>query len=102
MAVSFASTHPDHPKSGHDPIRSLPLSGIHRFHLTLRDSVPLSEARGTLELARLAVEALVGPGRTALEAHCSVQGMRFSFDTSTETGRTFALIFLGYTQREFG
>ena len=66
--------------------------------------VPMSEAAGTLELARLATEALHGTERVQLDAAWSLdrRAGTVTVDTSTEVGRTLALLLLGLSRREFG
>ncbi len=68
------------------------------------DAVPMDEVRGTLELARLAAESLHGQVAVALDAEYDFDadaGVTI-IDTGTAVGRTLALLFVGYCEREFG
>jgi hypothetical protein len=62
------------------------------------ETVPMEEVEATLKLARLAVESLYGAGRVALEARYFVKRKlhQVLIDTSTDVGRTLALIVGGY------
>jgi hypothetical protein len=66
--------------------------------------VPLKDLEGTLRLAQLAAESLHGQDRMELETSCSVDRNRrcVSIQTSSDVGRTLAVVFLGYARREFG
>jgi len=66
--------------------------------------VPMRDAEGTLRLALLAVESLVGADRVRLEAHFSIdrEGRCIVIDTTAKPGRLLALVFSGYARREFG
>ena len=66
--------------------------------------VALSDVADTLQLARLAAESLHGAETVELDAAASLdrRGRRVSIDTTSPTGHTLALIFLGYARREFG
>ncbi len=67
-------------------------------------TVPLAELEGTLLLSRIATEAIHGEERVELEEHPAVdrQAKTVAIDTSSDVGRTLALIFTGYVRREFG
>jgi hypothetical protein len=67
-------------------------------------AVSMTDAEGTLRLAQLAAESLHGTARVELEACCDADrsARRVSIDTSTDVGRTLALVFLGYARCEFG
>jgi len=75
-----------------------------RVRFDFNKSIPMSEVEATLRLALLAVQSLHGEDRLRLEAHVSMNhSRRMCFvDTTTEVGRTLALIFAGYIRREFG
>jgi hypothetical protein len=66
--------------------------------------VDMQDAEGTLRLAQLAAESLHGTARVELEACCDTNPTtrRIAIDTSTETGRTLALVFIHYARCEFG
>jgi hypothetical protein len=70
----------------------------------LTRTVPLAEVQGTLDLARLAAGSLHGPERIELEAPSAIDPATHSvtFDTTTDAGRSLAIIFFGYVKREFG
>ena len=87
---------PDHSNVAAPPIRGV--------HLSFRHSVSMSQVSDTFELARLATESLHGPERVELDARWEVDGStRFvAIDSTTEVGRTLAIVFLGYVKREFG
>ncbi len=67
-------------------------------------SVCFDEVSGTFELALLGVESLYGPDRVAMEAVYKVDPDNRSIEVhrSTDVGGTLALMFLGYSRREFG
>ena len=67
-------------------------------------TVSIDEVGGTLQLAQLAAASLHGPERVELEAHPQIDRAQraVTIDTTSEAGRTVALIFLGYVRREFG
>ena len=69
-----------------------------------RNAVEMNEVRGTLELARMATESLHGPVAVALDAEYGLDGDASTgwVDTTSEVGRTLALLFVGYCEREFG
>jgi hypothetical protein len=64
----------------------------------------MPEVEGTLRLAQLAAESLVGAERLRLEAAVSASedGRVIVIDQSGKAGRMLALIFAGYARREFG
>lgn len=66
--------------------------------------VPMREVEGTLRLAQLATESLVGVDRMQLEAKFNhdAASHTVTIDTTGKVGRTLALIFGGYARREFG
>lgn len=67
-------------------------------------SVPMADVEDTLRLAKLAVECLHGEDRVMLEARASVDVRRrlCVIGTFSDVGRTLALLFGGYSRREFG
>ncbi len=67
-----------------------------------RDSVEMNEVHGTLELARLATESLHGQVAVALDAEYGLDGDTVWIDSATAVGRSLALLFVGYCEREFG
>jgi hypothetical protein len=76
----------------------------HPVRFVFARSVPMDEVEGTLQLARIATEILHGVDRVRLEARFSItrDTRTCVIDTSSEAGRTLALIFAGYVGREFG
>jgi hypothetical protein len=74
------------------------------IHFVLDERVPMDEVEKTLELARMACEALHGNERVALETATQVDpaSRRVSISGSTPPGRDLAAMFLGYVRREFG
>jgi hypothetical protein len=64
----------------------------------------MAEVSDTLELARLAAESLCGAERMEVDARweVDVSGRQVAVDTTTEAGRTLAIVFLGLVKREFG
>jgi hypothetical protein len=84
------------------PPQSLP--GSREICFLFDKDVPMSEAAGTLELARLATEALHGTARVQLEVHSAVDRAArvVTVDAATDVGHTLAVIFLGLSRREFG
>lgn len=70
------------------------------FHST----VPMLDVEETLRLAVLAVECLHGEDRVRMESRASIdlRRRRCVIETISEVGRTLALLFGGYTRREFG
>jgi hypothetical protein len=64
----------------------------------------MPEVKGTLRLAQLAAESLVGAERVRLEAVVSTSedARSITIDQSGKAGRMLALIFSGYARREFG
>ena len=83
------------------PRLAAPAGGI---RVTFDGSVSMDEAADTFDLAWLAAKSLHGDEQVELDARWSLDlGARsVSIDTDTPAGRTLALIFLGYTRREFG
>lgn len=75
-----------------------------QVRLTFATDVPMTDVEGTLELARIATEAVHGEGRVEFAAACSLDPDHrdVRIDTTCAVGRTLALIFLGYARREFG
>jgi hypothetical protein len=74
------------------------------MQFTLHEAVSMEEAKGTLALARMAVESLYGRDRVELEAaaHFDDAARQISFEVSRQVGRALALVFAGYARREFG
>ena len=72
--------------------------------LTFGPEVSMVEVEGTLELARLAAQAIHGEERVELDAAACLdhEYRRVRIDTASSVGRTLALVFLGYARREFG
>lgn len=66
--------------------------------------VPMEDAQATLNLARLAAASLYGDDRLRVETSVDpgVDGRSYIIDTTTQVGLSFALIFSGYSRREFG
>jgi len=77
---------------------------VRRVQLVFEPDVDMSDVAETLELSRLAADALYGPERMALEASWRLDRPSGTvvIDTSTAPGRAVATIFLGYARREFG
>ena len=90
------------PPSTESPSRPVP--PVRAVSLTFGRDVAMSDVADTLQLARLAADALYGPERVALEAFWQLDQRAGTvvIDTSTAPGRAFATIFLGYVRREFG
>lgn len=74
------------------------------IHFVFAERVSMDEVAKTLELARMACEALHGPERVALKATsvCHSEDRRVSITGLTPTGRDLAAMFLGYARREYG
>jgi len=72
--------------------------------LTFGPHVSMDEVAQTLQLARMAGEALHGPERMSLEAHAEVSAEHrtVTIDMFTPCGRDLATLFLGFCRREFG
>lgn len=77
-------------------------SEIYRY--TFDESVSMSDAESTLQLAILAAESLLGESIVRLDAAYSIDEQRrvCVVDASTEVGRSICRIFTGYLTREFG
>lgn len=77
-------------------------SEIYRY--TFDQSVSMSDAESTLQLAILAAESLLGESIVRLDAAYSIDEQRrvFVVDAGTEVGRSICRIFTGYLTREFG
>lgn len=74
------------------------------IRFTFDGTVPIDEVEQTLRLALLAVESLHGEDRVLLEtaSHVERASRTCVVDTSTDVGRTLALVFAGFVRREFG
>ena len=85
----------------HPNVAAPPIRGV---HLSFRPSVAMAQVSDTLELARLATESLHGPERVELDVRWEVDAAArtVAIDGTTEVGRTLAIVFLGFTKREFG
>jgi hypothetical protein len=81
-----------------------PTQPIRGIELEFDRSVPMTEVAGTLQLARLAAESVHGTERVELDAVATLdrRARRVAIDTTTPSGHTLALVFLGYARREFG
>ena len=71
---------------------------------TFGTDVPMREVEFTLQLALLAVESLHGEDRVMLETGSRVDhpSRTCTIDTTSDTGRTLAVVFGGFARREFG
>jgi hypothetical protein len=80
------------------------VASLRGVQLRFDPSVAMAEVEDTLELARLAAESLLGPERVQLDAQWDfdVDGHTVDIGTSSEVGRTLAIVFLGFVKREFG
>jgi hypothetical protein len=85
----------------HSSVAAPPIRGV---HLSFRPSVEMAHVSDTLELARLATESLHGPERVQLDARWEMDDADRSvaIDSTSEVGRTLAIVFLGFVKREFG
>jgi hypothetical protein len=81
-----------------------PAPAVRCVQIHFDTSVAMDEVQATLELARLAVEALYGPEHLELDGSWDMDlaARTVAIDTSTSIGRTLAIIFLGFVKREFG
>jgi hypothetical protein len=81
-----------------------PTQPIRGIELEFHRNVPMAEVAGTLQLARLAAESVHGAERVELDAIANLdrRDRRVAIDTTTPSGHTLALVFLGYARREFG
>lgn len=77
---------------------------IHAICFRLQPSVLLSTAEEALQLARFAVEGLVGQVRVRTEAQClkNEASHAMVINVSSPTGLLVALIFAGLLSRQFG
>lgn len=81
----------------------IPVDGsLVRF--TFDATVDMAEVAATLKLSLIACAILHGSDRVDLEVRSTVDQTQRRVDVRTETepGRDLALLFLGYTRREFG
>lgn len=71
---------------------------------TFGTDVPMREVEFTLQLALLAVESLHGEDRVMLETANRIDHVTrtCAIDTTSDTGRTLAVVFGGFARREFG
>lgn len=67
-------------------------------------TVPVQELEGSLALAVVAAESLLGEATVQLDARFALDAQRrvCVIDVSTESGRAIARIFSGYVACEFG
>lgn len=74
------------------------------FVFSFGEHVDMAEVEQTLELARMACEALHGPDRIVLETLTSFDpaSRQVCVTGSTPPGRDLAAIFFGYARREYG
>jgi hypothetical protein len=71
---------------------------------TFDGTVPMDEVQFTLRLALLAVESLHGEDRVMLDTGSRIDhsARTCTIDTTSDTGRTLAVVFGGFARREFG
>lgn len=71
---------------------------------TFSSEVPLEEVEGSLLLALLGTQSLHGETGTRIDAahRFDREDRQVVIDASTESGRDFNKLFLGYVTREFG
>jgi hypothetical protein len=76
----------------------------HMICYTFSSSVPLEEVESSLLLALLGTESLHGETSTRLDAAHRIDrhDRCVAIDASTEPGRDFNRLFLGFVTREFG
>ena len=91
-----ATAHPDLIR--HDSPR------VRGVRLQFDPAVPWNDVFDTLDLAFLAVESLYGTDRVTLEARHEVEDAARSMliETTTDVGRTLAILFLGFARRQYG
>jgi hypothetical protein len=75
---------------------------VYRYHF--RPEVPIGEVEETLLLAVIAAESLHGESQVRLDiGHAfSAEQRSCVVDASTEVGRDFNRLFVGFLSREFG
>ena len=74
------------------------------YRYTFHESVPVGELEDTLLLAVIATESLHGESQARLDighAFCA-ENRSCEIDATTEVGRDFNRLFIGFISREFG
>jgi hypothetical protein len=90
----------------HSPTTATPCpgDGARQTAFEFGPSIPVQDIQDTFELARMATASLYGLERLALEPPVCFDAQRrtLAIDTFSDVGRCCAVVFFGFSRREFG